>query len=373
MSSDREDAAAPLVRPAVELLRPYEPGTPIEEVQRSLGIARVVKLASNEGPFGPFPAAQEAMQAAAPDLNRYPDGGSFRLHAALAARHGVSFDEVCVGAGADGCIDLLSQAFLDPGNEVVCGWPSFPSYVIYARKQGAEVRLIPLDDYRYDLGALLEAVTPQTKLVYICEPNNPTGTMNTADELDAYFARVPDHVLTVVDQAYFEYIDRPDYPDAVERYAKAGARVVVLRTFSKIYGLAGLRVGYAVAAAEVCRTLAKVRRPFDIATPAQVAAVASIDAVDELARRRSANADGLARLEEVLRSKGMEPVPSVGNFLYAETGGDAVELYELLLHEGVVVRPLAGFGAPAAVRITVGLPDEIDFLAAALDRVLARA
>jgi histidinol-phosphate aminotransferase len=367
------DAAAPFCRPAVEQLRPYEPGTPIEEVQRQLGIERVVKLASNEGPFGPFPAALEAMQASAPELNRYPDGGSFRLHEALASRHGVSFEEVCVGAGADGCIDLLSQAYLDPGDEVVCGWPSFPSYVIYGRKQGAEIRTIPLQDHRYDLDALLDAVSPRTKLVYICLPNNPTGTMNTADELDAYFERVPAHVLTVVDQAYFEYIDRPDYPDAVERYLKPGARAVVLRTFSKIYGLAGLRIGYAVAAAETCRTLAKVRRPFDIASPAQVAAVASIDAAEEVARRRRANADGLVRLEEVLRSRGMEPVPSVGNFLYAETGGDAVELYELLLREGVVVRPLAGFGAPAAVRITVGLPDEIDLLAAALDRVLARA
>src|SRR5581483_7225106 len=305
--------------------------------------------------------------------NRYPDGGSYRLHEALAARHGVGYDEICVGAGADGCIDLLSQSILDPGDEVVCGWPSFPSYVIYARKQGAEVRTVPLQDHRYDLDALLDAVTPRTKLVYICLPNNPTGTTNTTDELDAYFARVPGHVLTVVDQAYFEYIDRDDYPDAVERYLKRGARAAVLRTFSKIYGLAGLRIGYAVASAEICSSLAKVRRPFDIATPAQAAALASVDADDELARRRNANADGLVQLDELLRSKGMEPVPSVGNFVYADTGGDAVELYELLLHEGVVVRPLAGFGAPTAVRITVGLPDELEILGAALDRVLTRA
>ena len=361
----------PFFRPAVEQLRPYEPGTPIEEVQRQLGIDRVVKLASNEGPSGPFPAAIEAMQRAAADLNRYPDGGSFRLHEALAARHGVDAADVCVGAGADGCIDLLSQAILDPGDEVVCGWPSFPSYVIYARKQGAEVRTVPLARHRYDLDALLDAVSPRTKLVYICIPNNPTGTMSTTDELDEYFARVPGHVLTVVDQAYFEYIDRPDYPDAVERYLRSGARVVVLRTFSKIYGLAGLRIGYAVAPTDVCGALAKVRRPFDIVSPAQAAALESIDAVDELARRRAANAEGLARLESVLRARGLEPVPSVGNFLFAETGGEATELYDRLLREGVVVRPLAGFGAPTAVRVTVGLPDEIDALATALDRVLA--
>ncbi len=159
---------------------------------------------------------------------------------------------------------MLSQAILDPGDQVVCGWPSFPSYVIYAAKQGADVRTVPLADLRYDLDALLAAITVRTKLVYICHPNNPTGTMNTIAELDAYFDRVPEHVLTVVDQAYFEYIDRDDYPDAVERYLKPGRRVAVLRTFSKIYGLAGLRVGYAVAAPEVCASLAKVRRPFDL-------------------------------------------------------------------------------------------------------------
>ena len=194
-------------RAAVDGLTPYQPGKPVEDVQRELGLETVIKLASNEGPFGPFPAAQEAMAHAALGLNRYPDGGAFRLHAALAERHGVSGDEICVGAGADGCIDMLSQAILDPGDEIVCGWPSFPSYLIYARKLGATPVTVPLTEHRYDLGALLEAITPRTKLVYICHPNNPTGTMNTADELDTYFERVPEHVLTVVDQAYFEYID----------------------------------------------------------------------------------------------------------------------------------------------------------------------
>jgi histidinol-phosphate aminotransferase len=373
MSTETGDVALPFFRGAVEGLRPYQPGTPVEEVQRELGIERVVKLASNEGPLGPFPAALEAMQRGAADLNRYPDGGSFRLHEALAGRHGVEPGEICVGAGADGCIDMLSQAILDPGDEIVCGWPSFPSYVIYARKQGAEIRTVPLVEHRYDLDAVLAAISPRTKLVYICNPNNPTGTMNTTEELDDYFARVPGHVLTVVDQAYFEYIDRPDYPDGVERYLSAGARVAVLRTFSKIYGLAGLRIGYAVAAPDVCGAMAKVRRPFDIVSPAQAAALASIEAVDELTRRRAANADGLVLLESVLRAHGFDPVPSVGNFLYAETGGEANELYEGLLREGIVVRPLAGFGAPTAVRITVGSPDEIEALARALDRVPAPA
>ena len=362
-----------LFRPSVEALRPYQPGKPVEDVQRELGLARVVKLASNEGPFGPLPAAREALERAVGDLNRYPDGGVYRLHAALADRHGVAFDEVAVGAGADGCIDMLSQALLDPGDEVVCGWPSFPSYVIYAQKQGADVRTVPLADHRYDLDALLDAVTARTKLVYVCLPNNPTGTTNTAEELDAFLERVPEHVLTVVDQAYFEYIDRPDYPDAVERYVKAGRRVAVLRTFSKIYGLAGLRIGYAVAPRDVCGALAKVRRPFDVTTPAQLAALASLDDAAELARRRAVNREGLARLEQVLRGHGFDPVPSVGNFLYVETGSEATELFGRLLEEGVIVRPLAGFGAPTAIRVSVGTPDEIDVFAGALGRVLTRA
>jgi histidinol-phosphate aminotransferase len=368
--ADFDDA---FFRPSVNALTPYQPGKPVEDVQRELGLERVIKLASNEGPFGPFPAALEEMARAAHDLNRYPDGGTFRLHAALAERHDVAFEQVVAGSGADGCIDMVSQAILDPGDEVVCGWPSFPSYVIYARKQGAEPRLVPLADHRYDLDALLEAVTAKTKLVYICHPNNPTGTMNTTAELDGYFERVPDHVLTVVDQAYFEYIDRGDYPDAVERYLKDGRRVVVLRTFSKIYGLAGLRVGYAVGPAKCIAAMAKVRRPFDVTTQAQVAAVASIGEEGELQRRRATNEHGLRVLEQILREHGMEPVPSVGNFVYVDTGGDANDLFDRLLHEGIIVRPLAGFGSATAVRVSVGAPDELDAFAAALGRVLARA
>jgi histidinol-phosphate aminotransferase len=373
VSSGFSDFADAFFRPSVSGLTPYQPGKPVEDVQRELGLARVIKLASNEGPFGPFPAAQEAISRATAELNRYPDGGVYRLHAALAERHGVTTSEISVGAGADGCIDMISQAILDPGDEVVCGWPSFPSYVIYARKMGADAKLVPLVDYRYDLDALLDAVTPRTKLVYICHPNNPTGTMNTADELDAYFDAVPEHVMTVVDQAYFEYIERSDYPDAVERYLKNGRRVVVLRTFSKIYGLAGLRVGYAVGPSGVCASLAKVRRPFDLTTPAQVAALASIDGEAEIGRRRAVNTAGLARLESLLREHGLEPVPSVGNFLYVDTGNDAGELFERLLREGIIVRPLAGFGSPTAIRISVGTPEELDVLAEVLGRVLQRA
>jgi histidinol-phosphate aminotransferase len=358
------------VRPALAGLVPYEPGKPVEEVQRELGLTRVVKLASNEGAFGPFPAALEAMERAASELNRYPDGGAYRLRAALAERHDVRFEEIAIGAGADGVIDLLSQAVLDPGDEVVCGWPSFPSFVIDAVKAGAVPVKVPLRDDRYDLDALLAAVTPRTKIVYVCNPNNPTGTMNTRAELDAYFDRVPTHVLTVVDQAYFEYIDDPGYPDCVTEYFKRGLRVLLLRTFSKIYGLAGLRVGYGVGDVELVTALGKVRRAFDLSTPAQEAALASIDAGDELARRRAATVEGRIELERILRTNGFDPAgPAVANFLYAETGGDAQVVFDALLREGVIVRPLAGFGAPEAIRVTVGTTEDHAVLGEVLGRV----
>jgi histidinol-phosphate aminotransferase len=355
-------------------LVPYEPGKPVEEVQRELGLARVVKLASNEGPFGPFPAALEALERCAPELNRYPDGGAWELRSALAALHGVRFEQVALGAGADGVIDCLSQAVLDEGDEIVCGWPSFPSYVLDAIKLGARPVRVPLSDHRYDLDALLAAITPATKLVYVCHPNNPTGTMNTRAELDTFLDQVPGHVLTVIDQAYFEYIDDADYPDAIEEYFKRGARVIVLRTFSKIYGLAGLRVGYGIAGEDVVTEIGKVRRAFDISTAAQVAALASLGDADELARRRAQCAAARERVGEVLTSAGFEVAgPAAANFLYAETGADARTVFDALLREGVIVRPLNAFGSQSAIRVTVGTDDENEFLAAALAKVGAPA
>ena len=364
------EIAESFFRPAVNELVPYEPGKPVEEVQRELGLERVVKLASNEGQFGPFPEAHEAIERANRELNRYPDGGAYLLREALAERHGVRLAEVTTGSGADGVVDCLSQSVLDPGDEIVCGWPSFPSFVIDARKLGAVPRLVPLRDHRYDLEALLDAVGPRTKLVYICLPNNPTGTTNTRAEVDAYFDRVPDHVVTVIDQAYFEYVDHPDYPDAIDEYVKAGRRAVVLRTFSKIYGLAGLRVGYAVGPAALMTGIAKVRRAFDVGAPAQAAALASLDNAAEIEYRRRATAEGREQLEGHLRAGGLDPVvPAVGNFLFAEVGDDSRPFFERLLREGAIVRPLHGFGAPGAIRVTVGTPEENDFLAVALGRI----
>jgi histidinol-phosphate aminotransferase len=364
-------------KPAVRDLVPYEPGKPVEEVQRELGLERVVKLASNEGPFGPFPEALDALAATAPDLNRYPDGGAYRLRSMLADRHGVRFEEIALGAGADGVVDALSQVSLDPGDEIVCGWPSFPSYVICAKKLGAIARTIPLAEGRYDLDAMLDAVTERTKLVYVCHPNNPTGTMNTRAELDRYFERVPDHVLTVLDQAYFEYVEDPDYADGIEEHLKEGRRVVVLRTFSKIFGLAGLRVGYGVGPEAVVTSIGKVRRAFDITAPAQVAAVASLQAPGaqaEVERRRRLNAEGRPAIEQALRDQGFDPAgPAVANFVFAEVGDDSRPLFERLLGEGVIVRPTAGFGAPGAIRVSVGTPEENTFFAEALGRVTSVA
>jgi histidinol-phosphate aminotransferase len=359
---------------AIRDLVPYEPGRPVEEVQRELGLDRVVKLASNEGPYGPFPSALDAMERATLELNRYPDGGAWALRTALAERHGVQFEEVAVGAGADGVIDCLSQAVLDEGDEVVLGWPSFPSYVIGAVKSGATPVRVPLRDDRYDLEAMLDAITARTKLVYLCLPNNPTGTTNSRAQVDAFLDRVPEHVLTVLDQAYFEYIDDPEYPDGVAEYFRAGRRVFVLRTFSKIFGLAGLRVGYGIGSAEVTTELAKVRRAFDVAATAQAGALASLSDTAELERRRRANAEGRAQLEEILRGHGLEPAgPAVANFLYVETGGDGRVLFDQLLRQGVIVRPLGGFGAPGAIRVTVGTAEENDFFGVALGHVLLGA
>src|SRR4051794_35107643 len=367
------EISASFFRPAVNDLVPYEPGKPVEEVQRELGLERVVKLASNEGPYGPFPEAREAIERATPELNRYPDGGAYRLRAALAERFDLRFEEVAVGAGSDGLVDCLTQAALEPGDEIVCGWPSFPSYVIDARKVGAVPRTVPLREGRYDLQAMLDAIGPRTKIAYLCLPNNPTGTTNTRAELDDWFERVPEHVVTGLDQAYAEYIDDPDYPDGIE-YLKQGRRAVVLRPCSKFSGLAGRRGGSGRAPAEIVTGIAKVRRAFDITTPAQEAALASLDSPGELARRRDENARGRAELERILREHGLDPIgPAVANFLFAEVGEDSRPFFEQLLHEGVIVRPTHGFGAPGAVRVTVGTPEEQELLAEALTKVLAPA
>jgi histidinol-phosphate aminotransferase len=361
-------------RPALADLVPYEPGKPAEEVQRELGLERVVKLASNEGQFGPLPKALEALASGAAELNRYPDGGAYRLTHALAAKHGVDPANVIVAAGADAVIMYLSLAVLDPGDEIVCGWPSFPSYVLDAVKQGALAKQVPLADHRYDVEPMLAEVTARTKIGYLCNPNNPTGTMIGRAAVEAWFERVPEDVLTVLDEAYFEYVDDPDYPDGIEECFKAGRRVLVLRTFSKIYGLAGLRVGYGVGPADVVTAIKKVRNAFDINQAAQDAALASLEAGGEIARRRELTAAGREQLVRACADLELPvALPPVGNFVFVEVGEDSRQVFDALLREGVIVRPLGPFGAPGAIRVTVGTAEENELFAAALGRVTTLA
>ena len=361
-------AGAVRPRPALADLRPYEPGKPAADVRRELGLERIVKLASNEGPYGPFPAALEAIARQAPALNRYPELGG-DLVERLAVRHGVARERVAVGNGVDAIVGCLSMAYLDPGDEAVMAWPSFISYRLDTVKQAATPVMVPLRDGVHDLDAMAERIGPRTKIVYICNPNNPTGTMVGHDELQAFIDRVPDRVLVVVDEAYHEYVTDPDYPDAIAEHVLERPNVAGLRTFSKIYGLAGLRVSYMVGPADVVRETMKVRNAFDVSELAHVAALASLDDPVELIRRRELNERGRTDLEAALVSAGMTPYPACANFLAADVG-DGRALAHALEADGVIVRPLEPFGAPGSIRVTVGTPDENAVFAAVLHRAL---
>jgi histidinol-phosphate aminotransferase len=355
-------------RPAIADLKPYEPGKPAAEVRRELGLERIVKLASNEGPFGPFPSALEAIARQAPELNRYPELG-FDLIQRLAARHGVDPAQIAVGNGADALVGCLSTAYLDPGDEALMGWPSFVSYYLDAVKMGAAPVTVPLRDGAYDLDAMLGRIGPRTRLAYVCNPNNPTGSMVGREALRSFVDAVPEDVLVVVDEAYCDYIEDPGYPDAIAEHVGRRPNVAVLRTFSKIYGLAGLRVGYLVGPAAVVREVMKIRNAFDVSELAHVAALASLDDAAELERRRRVNAEGRERVQRMFTELGMTPYPACANFLAVDVG-DGRALAAALLREGVIVRPLEPFGAPECIRVTVGTPEENAVLEQALGRVL---
>ena len=354
-------------RPAIADLKPYEPGKPAAAVRRELGLDRIVKLASNEGPFGPFPSALDAIARQAPELNRYPELG-YDLTERLAARHGVDRSAIAIGNGADGLVGCLSTAYLDPGDEAVMGWPSFVSYYLDAIKMGATPVTVPLVDGAYDLPALADRIGPRTKLAYVCNPNNPTGSMVGRDALATCGDAVPEDVLVVVDEAYCDYIPDPDYPDAIVEHIGRRPNVAVLRTFSKIYGLAGLRIGYMVAPPEVVREVMKIRNAFDVSELAHVAALASLDDAGELGRRRDVNERGRIDLQATFEGLGMRPFPACANFLAVDVG-EGRALADALMREGVIVRPLDPFGAPECIRVTVGTPEEN----AILTDVLARA
>jgi histidinol-phosphate aminotransferase len=357
-------------RSTLDQLHVYQPGKPAAAVRRELGLGRVVKLASNEGPYGPFPSALEAIARQAPELNRYPERGP-ELRQALAERHGVDPSRVVIGNGADALVGDLSLAYLDPGDEIVTGWPSFVSYRLDAIKHAAEPVLVDLRDGSCDLDAMLERIGERTRLVYVCNPNNPTGGIVRRDRLARFLDQLPAGVLAVLDHAYHEYVTDPGYPDAVAEFADRD-NVAVLRTFSKIYGLAGLRIGYAVVPAETGIALAKVGRPFATSELAHAAALASLDQPAEIARRRDLNTVGRAVIEQAFADAGVPTERAFANFVFARVG-DAAGLAGRLEQEGIVIRPLASFGAPDAVRVTVGTPEENLLFADALARALQPA
>jgi histidinol-phosphate aminotransferase len=368
--STRAPLPAGLARPALAGVEAYEPGRPIEDVRRELGVESVIKLASNEGPFPPMPGALAAIRDAAESARRYPDPGAWALRDAVAARTGLDPSQVLPGPGIDGLIRLVCLALLDPGDELAMAWPSFVSWRQGAQIQGGAVRLGPLSpDGSYDLDALLGHVGPRTKVAAVVSPNNPTGGAVGADELVRFLDALPGHVLAVVDEAYFEYL--PDGGHDAAALVAEGRPMAAMRTFSKAYGLAGLRVGYLLGPPDLVRALGVVRNVFDVSVPAQAAAVASLAQSDALLPERiSLNATERATMAAGLRELGLEPMPSEANFLLVDLGSAerAQAVNVALLARGVIVRPARAFGAPTALRVTVGRPEEnARFLAAAAE------
>ena len=341
----------------------------MRELQAELGLQRIVKLASNEGAFGPLPAAVAAFEAGVGELNRYPDGGGVRLRETLAERHDLPAAQVVLGNGADELIRLCAVATLDAGDAAAFPWPSFPSYVAAAACSGAEPVQVPLAGRAFDLDALMAAArAAPTKLIYLANPNNPTGRLLDAAELRRFLAQLPAGMLCVLDEAYAEYAE-PE-PEGPRLLRDGAARLCVLRTFSKVYGLAALRVGYALASADVADALDRVRPIFNVNQPAQEAALASLHEHEAVALRVQHARRARHFLERSLASAGLEPEPSQANFVYADVpGGDALGLADRLLREGYIVRALSGFGAPGAIRVTVGRDDENEGFADVLKRV----
>jgi histidinol-phosphate aminotransferase len=360
-----------LAAPGVRGLTPYRPGKPVSELERELGITSSVKLASNENPLGPSPRALAAAQAALAEMARYPDGNGFALKQALATRLGVAIDQITLGNGSNDVLDLVARAFATPRDEVVFSQYAFAVYPIATRAVGARAVVTPARDWGHDLEAMRAAVGPRTRVVFIANPNNPTGTWNDADSLAAFLDAMPGHVIVVVDQAYQEYVDEPGYPDCIPWVARY-PNLVVTRTFSKAYALAGLRVGYAVSQPELADLLNRVRHPFNVNNVALAAAQAALDDDEHLARGVALNRTGLAELTAALARMGLACVPSVGNFISVHVGGPAAPVYDALLREGVIVRPVDNYGMPEHLRVTVGLQAENRRFLTALEQVLGR-
>jgi histidinol-phosphate aminotransferase len=343
------------VRPALEQMPRYVPGRSAESVATEYALDDVIKLASNEAPFGPLPAALDAIARAASGVNRYPDDGSAELTAALAARYGVDPSQVLLGAGS---VELCRQAFastIDPGDEVVFAWPSFEAYPVLAMQVGADITRVPLVDERHDLDAMAATITDRTRLVFVCNPNNPTGTIVTAGDLERFLTRVPSTCLVVLDEAYREFVTAPDFPDGID-VLRAHPNVAVLRTFSKAYGLAALRVGYAVAHGDVISELRKLRVPFAVNALAQTAALASLAAEEQMRARVAEVVAERGRLTDRLAALDLPVVPSQANFVWLPVPAHAAALGGYSERTGVVLRPFPDVG----VRITVGTAAEND-------------
>jgi histidinol-phosphate aminotransferase len=349
----------------IRTIVPYSPGKPLDELERELGISGSIKLASNENPLGPSPKAMAAVKKALAGLHRYPDGSGYYLTQALAKKYGIDPTQLILGNGSNELIELAVRTFVQPGDEVISADPSFVVYTMITQAAGGVNVVVPCKDNRHDLGAMADRVTEKTKIVFIANPNNPTGTMNSGVEMDRLMARVPDHVLVAVDEAYCEYVTRPDYPDSLN-YLKAGKNVLALRTFSKIYGLAGLRIGYGITASGIAELMNKVRQPFNTNALAQVGALAALSDYKHVERSIALNNEGKKLLYQSFDRLGISYVPTETNFILFETEKDGRELYEKLLKTGVIIRPLGG----RKLRVTIGLPEENQRFVGELEKTL---
>ena len=360
----------PLVPSYIESLRPYEAGRTIESVRDEYGLTHIAKLASNENPLGPSPKAMKALHQGLDALNLYPNGG-LDLRRVLAEAFRVKVENVISGSGSEGIMSNIIRTFLCDDDEVLTTEAAFIGFQVLARSRGVRYRTVPYRDWHYDLDALAQAITENTKIIYLANPNNPTGTIFTSDEFDAFYAHVPERVLIILDEAYFEYARHdPRYPDSMHyRYDN----VITLRTFSKVYGLAGLRIGYGFAHQELIANLLKVKLPFEPSTPAQTAAIAALDDTEFLRRSVEMNALGLRELRAGIEALGLRVAPSHANFLMVELPDEGVarRIFEAMLSQGVVVRPLGAFGLGNCLRISTGTEQDNRLCLEALERSYA--
>jgi histidinol-phosphate aminotransferase len=347
-----------LGRKVLQEMTPYTPGKPIWEVQREMGLQEVIKLASNENPLGPSPKAVEAIQMTLAELHRYPDADSSKLKQAIVEVYEVEAQQLIVTNGGDELITLVSEAFLDAGDEVVVPEPSFSEYKFGALLMGAVVKRVPLNkDFSYDVEAILAAVTKHTKIVYLCSPNNPTGTILNKTELQKIFDALPKHVLVMLDAAYSHFVDSAEYTDGLE-FIRAGYPLLVLQTFSKIYGLAGIRVGFGIAPAAIIQSIVQVKEPFNVNALAQTAAIAAIKDTAHMESTRLLVTRERERFYQALSEMGLVYTESMSNFILVELGSEAKTLYERLMARGIIVRYGHIWGLPCHVRVSVGLPEE---------------